>query len=226
MRLSVLILLSVLSVQGRGCSEFLMGVVENLLIDIKSQKSTGFREVFPRNYEFSHYYNDTLLCDDDPCCVFRAAAILSKSWSELLTVLWRENLKYAFIRDLVQQLDVIYDKKFLKLPDISNLPSVSSSPEVLLTYTEAVFSKWLEQKCGVTENICTFPTLLTSLEEEDPHERITEWKRMTTFPPYVQQKRTHLNRQAQLTDGSVSIQSLNSVCGHLSLFWALQKVIF
>ncbi|KAL4616699.1 hypothetical protein GN956_G21630 [Arapaima gigas] len=224
MRLLVLILLS-LSVEGSGSRQFLPEAVNILLNSIKTEERSGFRKVFPKNYEVSHHYDETLLCDD-PCCVFRSAAVLSDSWSELLNVLWRENIKYPFINDLKKSLDEISYTKFHEPLDFSALPSVSSSPEVLLGHTEAVFSKWLKDELNTTNHVCTFPTLPGSEEEDEQHNRITEGKRTTPASPYVEQRKTDLSTEAQSADGTTSVRSLISIFGPLSLLWAAQQVIF
>ncbi|KAJ8392828.1 hypothetical protein AAFF_G00070320 [Aldrovandia affinis] len=127
--MKVLVLLFLSLVQGRGCDDFMKNVLKI--------KHVGFREVFPKNYLISHHYNDSILCDSDPCCVLCAAAELSESWSQLRSFLWKENIKYDFIMELQEKLLHIAEGKVLEYPDF---PSVSSTPEALFNYTSALFS--------------------------------------------------------------------------------------
>ncbi|XP_023995461.1 uncharacterized protein zgc:174888 [Salvelinus sp. IW2-2015] len=137
---SVLLLLSILTLQGSGCDDFLREVVKNLQTTLNSDHA-GFRKVFPKDYWISHHYNVNLLCNTDPCCVFRAATVLSDSWLQLRSQLWPEHHSFEFISNLIQALD---DRGMTKGrfedPDPSVLPSVSSSPEKLLNFTSSVFS--------------------------------------------------------------------------------------
>ncbi|XP_041707722.1 uncharacterized protein LOC121542383 [Coregonus clupeaformis] len=164
---SVLLLLSILTVQGSGCDDFLRGVVKNLQTTINSDH-VGFRKVFPKYYWISHHYNDNMLCNTDPCCVFRAATVLSDSWLQLRSRLWPEHHSFEFISNLIQALD---DRGMTKGrfedPDPSVLPYVSSSPEELLNFTSFVFSKWLELGCSTSVDTCSFPTLASPAGEEE-----------------------------------------------------------
>ncbi|XP_064862585.1 uncharacterized protein zgc:174888 [Oncorhynchus nerka] len=101
---SVLLLLSILTVQGSGCDDFLREVVKNLQTTLNSDHA-GFRKVFPKDYWISHHYNVNLLCNTDPCCVFRAATVLSDSWLQLRGQLWPEHHSFQFISNLIQALD-------------------------------------------------------------------------------------------------------------------------
>uniref|UniRef100_A0A4W5QXN4 Zgc:174888 n=1 Tax=Hucho hucho TaxID=62062 RepID=A0A4W5QXN4_9TELE len=164
---SVLLLLSILILQGSGCEDFLRGVVKNLQTTINSDHA-GFRKVFPKDYLISHHYNDNLLCNTGPCCVFGAATVLSDSWLQLRSQLWPEHQSFKFISNLIQVLD---DRGMTKGrfedPDPSVLPSVSSSPEKLLNFTSSVFSKWLELRCSTPGDTCSFPTLASPAGEEE-----------------------------------------------------------
>uniref|UniRef100_A0A3B3SNG2 Zgc:174888 n=1 Tax=Paramormyrops kingsleyae TaxID=1676925 RepID=A0A3B3SNG2_9TELE len=170
MKLHVLVLLSALLVRGRGCDEILQESIKHQLIYIDEMGPDGFREVFPKDYEISHPYNDSLLCDNDPCCVFQAAADLSHSWFQLLLKLWRQHYRHPFIRELKRNLNQISNQ-------ISGIHStkanvVVSSPETLLNYTKAVFSKWLDQ-CALTEkSLCEASTSNTPLKDEEEENRV------------------------------------------------------
>uniref|UniRef100_A0A4W5QY06 Zgc:174888 n=1 Tax=Hucho hucho TaxID=62062 RepID=A0A4W5QY06_9TELE len=126
------------------------------------------RKVFPKDYLISHHYNDNLLCNTGPCCVFGAATVLSDSWLQLRSQLWPEHQSFKFISNLIQVLD---DRGMTKGrfedPDPSVLPSVSSSPEKLLNFTSSVFSKWLELRCSTPGDTCSFPTLASPAGEEE-----------------------------------------------------------
>nr|XP_046159089.1 uncharacterized protein LOC123998156 isoform X3 [Oncorhynchus gorbuscha] len=100
---SVFLLLSILTLQGSGCDYFLRGVVDNLQTILNSDHA-GFRKVFPKDYWISHHYNVNLLCNTDPCCVFRAATVLSDSWLQLRSKLWPGHHSFEFISNLIQAL--------------------------------------------------------------------------------------------------------------------------
>ncbi|KAG7469293.1 hypothetical protein MATL_G00127320 [Megalops atlanticus] len=237
---SVLVLLLILSAQGRGCNEFMRGVVKNLLTTIKRTELPGFREVFPKNYEISHHYNDSLLCNSDPCCVFSAAVVLSDSWSQLLLLLWTENVKYSFIRELKVKLesiaDSIADKKFREDTDPSLLPSVSSTPEALLHFTSALFSTWLEQKCPVSANPCELPMLPPSLPEEESHQMRTDGERKHPHPHPTVSVRDGWMREGEKeklsgigippTGGLTSVHHSDPFCGPLCFWPVLVALIF
>nr|XP_046170933.1 uncharacterized protein LOC124005580 [Oncorhynchus gorbuscha] len=164
---SVLLLLSILTVQGSGCDDFLREVVKNLQTTLNSDHA-GFRKVFPKDYWISHHYNVNLLCNTDPCCVFRAATVLSDSWLQLRSQLWPEHHSFEFISNLIQALGGRgMTKGRFEDPDPSVLPSVSSSPEKLLNFTSSVFSKWLELGCSTPVDTCPFPTLASPAGEEE-----------------------------------------------------------
>ncbi|XP_052003333.1 uncharacterized protein LOC127658209 isoform X1 [Xyrauchen texanus] len=154
---TVLLLLSMLTVRGSGCDDFMKATVQNLQGTINREKRIGFSQVFPKNYFVSHYFNDSALCNE-PCCVFSAAVILSNSWTQLLWHLNNVHIKYRFISELKLKLDEIAKEKFLEPPDLSTLQSVQSSPEVLLSFTSALFSRWLNLDCAFGEHDCIFPT--------------------------------------------------------------------
>nr|XP_046159087.1 uncharacterized protein LOC123998156 isoform X1 [Oncorhynchus gorbuscha] len=164
---SVFLLLSILTLQGSGCDYFLRGVVDNLQTILNSDHA-GFRKVFPKDYWISHHYNVNLLCNTDPCCVFRAATVLSDSWLQLRSKLWPGHHSFEFISNLIQALGGRgMTKGRFEDPDPSVLPSVSSSPEKLLNFTSSVFSKWLELGCSTPVDTCPFPTLASPAGEEE-----------------------------------------------------------
>ncbi|XP_029927379.1 uncharacterized protein LOC115373237 [Myripristis murdjan] len=171
MSLPVLLLLSFLTVQCDGCN-FDREVVKNIKSTIDSNP-TGFRTVFPRDYNVTHHYNSSMLCDTDPCCVFPAAAVLLDSWHVLLRNLWNEHLKHSFIVELIQTLDTILNKtentqKFKEATDLSKFPSIISTPEKLLSQTSEVLSRWLEVGCSASIETCSIPTLApTEVQRED-----------------------------------------------------------
>ncbi|XP_052434357.1 uncharacterized protein zgc:174888 isoform X1 [Carassius gibelio] len=154
---TVLLLLSILTVQGSGCDDFMKTTIRNLQDSIHIEETSGFPQVFPKNYVVSHYFNDSALCNE-PCCVFSAAVFLSNSWIQLLQHLSRVHLKYRFISELVLTLDNIAKEKIPDRPDISAFPSVQSSPEGLLSFTSSLFTRWLILDCAFKEHHCVFPT--------------------------------------------------------------------
>ncbi|XP_010883179.1 uncharacterized protein zgc:174888 isoform X1 [Esox lucius] len=165
---SVLLLLSILTVQGSGCEDFLKGVVESLKSTIDKEHA-GFREMFPKDYWISHHYSDNLLCNTDPCCVFQAAAVLSDSWAQLRRQLWPEHHSFKLISDLIHALDYRgITKNIFEDPDVSILPYFSSSPEKLLNFTSSVFSRWLEMECSTPVDTCSLPTLSPPVQVEQP----------------------------------------------------------
>ncbi|XP_029360800.1 uncharacterized protein LOC115045314 [Echeneis naucrates] len=162
MSLSVLLLLSLLTVQCGGC-QFDKEVVKNIkrTIDLNP---TGFRTVFPKDYYVSHHYTENMLCDSDPCCVFPAAVVLLDSWSVLLRNLWDEHLNHSLILDLEQTLDRIIKKnrnteRFQDNTALTHFPMISSSPEELLKMTSQLFAKWLEVVCSPSIENCPLPSL-------------------------------------------------------------------
>ncbi|KAK2903142.1 hypothetical protein Q8A67_007855 [Cirrhinus molitorella] len=163
---TVLLLLSILTVQGSGCDDFMKTTIRNLQDSIRIEKTSGFPQVFPKNYVVSHYFNDSALCNE-PCCVFIAAAFLSNSWIQLLQHLNRVHLKYSFISELIYTLENIAKEKIPDLPDISAFPSVQSSPEGLLSFTSTLFTRWLNLDCAFGEHHCIFPTP-SEEDEENP----------------------------------------------------------
>ncbi|XP_026140229.1 uncharacterized protein LOC113116343 isoform X2 [Carassius auratus] len=131
---TVLLLLSILTVQGSGCDDFMKTTIRNLQDSIHIEETSGF------------------------CCVFSAAVFLSNSWIQLLQHLSRVHLKYRFISELVLTLDNIAKEKIPDRPDISAFPSVQSSPEGLLSFTSSLFARWLILDCAFKEHHCIFPT--------------------------------------------------------------------
>uniref|UniRef100_A0A4W4FNS2 Uncharacterized protein n=1 Tax=Electrophorus electricus TaxID=8005 RepID=A0A4W4FNS2_ELEEL len=155
--LSVLLLLSIFTVQGSGCDDLKKGTVSNLQATINNEKNKGFPEVFPRNYHVHHYFNASTECHDS-CCVFSAAVILSHSWMQLLQHLERIHVKYTFITELKTTLDDISRGSFQESPDPSVFPHVHSSPGALLTSTSVVLSKWVDLDCPVGKHACVLPS--------------------------------------------------------------------
>lgn len=198
MSLPVLLLLSFLTVQ---CCErdFDFTVAKNIKTTIESNP-TGFRQGFPKDYYVEHHYKSSMLCDSDPCCVFPAAVVLVDSWTVLLTNLWDEHINYTLISELKQLLDTIiqtnvHTERLQEETDISDLPSVRSSPEELLNLTAALFSSWIKVGCSASIKTCLPPTLApafakrvdvpplrarllttraVSLEEEGPWEKMLD----------------------------------------------------
>ncbi|XP_016347121.1 uncharacterized protein LOC107692550 [Sinocyclocheilus anshuiensis] len=166
---TVLLLLSILTVQGSGCDDFMKTTIRNLQDSIHIEETSGFPQVFPKNYVVSHYFNDSALCNE-PCCVFSAAAFLSNSWIQLLQHLSRVHLKYRFISELILTLDNIAKEKIPDRPDISAFPSVQSSPEGLLSFTSSLFTRWLNLDCAFKEHHCIFPTPSEEDQENSPSE--------------------------------------------------------
>lgn len=171
---TVLLLLSILTVQGSGCDEFMKTTVRNLQRTVDGEKTKGFQEVFPKNYLVSHYFNDSAVCNE-PCCVLSGAVFLSNSWSKLLQHLNRVHRKYRLISELIYTLDKLTEKKFQETPDIANFPSIQSTPEDLLSFTSSLFSKWLRLDCAFGEHRCIFP--IPSEEDEDDLESKEEENR-------------------------------------------------
>nr|XP_055065737.1 uncharacterized protein zgc:174888 isoform X1 [Misgurnus anguillicaudatus] len=171
---TVLLLLSILTVQGSGCDEFMKTTVRNLQRTVDGEKTKGFPEVFPKNYVVSHYFNDSAVCNE-PCCVFSGAVFLSNSWSKLLQHLNRVHLKYHLISELIYTLDILTKEKFQETPDIANFPSIQSTPEDLLSFTSSLFSKWLSLDCAFGEHRCIFP--IPSEEDEEDLESKEEENR-------------------------------------------------
>ncbi|XP_016405035.1 uncharacterized protein LOC107737913 isoform X2 [Sinocyclocheilus rhinocerous] len=151
---TVLLLLSILTVQGSGCNDFMKTTIRNLQDSIHIEITSGFPQVFPKNYVVSHYFNDSSLCNE-PCCVFSAAAFLSNSWIQLLQHLSRVHLKYRFISELILTLDNI---------------AKESSPEGLLSFTSSLFTRWLDLDCAFGEDHCIFPTPSEENQEDPPSE--------------------------------------------------------
>ncbi|KAM6909623.1 uncharacterized protein FYW49_011628 [Xenentodon cancila] len=161
------LLLSVLIVQCGGCD---FGV-ENMKATIDSNP-TGFRTVFPKNYNVVHHYTRSMLCKPDPCCVFPAAVVLLDSWHVLLRNLWDEHVNHSLIFDIKQTLDKIVAKhrnieRFQEDTDISQLATIESSPEELLNFTSELFTRWLEVGCLPSIGTCHLPTLPPSVERKD-----------------------------------------------------------
>ncbi|XP_071327021.1 uncharacterized protein [Trachinotus anak] len=170
MSLSVLLLLSLLTVQCGGC-QFDKEVVKNIKTTIDSNP-TGFRTVFPKDYYVVHHYTKNMLCDSDPCCVFPAAVVLLDSWHVLLRNLWDEHLNHSLILDLRQTLDRIIKKnknteRFQEEMDLAHYSTLSSSPEELLKLTSELFARWLDVVCSPLIENCTLPTLPPSVERKD-----------------------------------------------------------
>ncbi|XP_034030531.1 uncharacterized protein zgc:174888 [Thalassophryne amazonica] len=170
MSLPVLLLLSFLTVQCGGC-DFDREGVKNIKRTIDSNP-TGFRTVFPKDYDVEHRYTKSMLCDSDPCCVFPAAVVLLDSWHVLLRNLWDEHLNHSLIIELKQTLDNIIKKnknieRFLEENDLSQLSVNRSSPEELLKLTSELFARWIEVVCTSEIETCLIPTLPPPFERKD-----------------------------------------------------------
>ncbi|XP_066568735.1 uncharacterized protein LOC136758366 [Amia ocellicauda] len=147
-----------------GDDQYSLGIIRHLLT-ITEKQNSSFREVFPKNYRISHHYSTALLCTPDTCCVLRAAAVLSRSWTSLLSLLYRENLVYRFIEQTVETLHSL-TQRVQEPEDLSFLPSLSSTPEELLFFTSSLLVHWLELDCVDAASGCIFPTATTGEEEE------------------------------------------------------------
>ncbi|XP_023820308.1 uncharacterized protein LOC110016677 [Oryzias latipes] len=170
MSLSVLLLLSLLTVQCGGC-DFDQISVENIKATIDSNP-TGFRTVFPRDYYVQHHYNRSMLCETNPCCVFPAAVVLQDSWAELLPNLWEEHVNYSLIVELMDTLNTIIKKNgnaqlFQEETDLAQFSTVWSSPEELLNLTSELFTQWLKVACSPSVETCPMPTLPPSVEKKN-----------------------------------------------------------
>ncbi|XP_026855023.2 uncharacterized protein zgc:174888 isoform X2 [Electrophorus electricus] len=135
---TVLLLLSIFTVQGSGCDDLKKGTVSNLQATINNEKNKGFPEVFPRNYHVHHYFNASTECHDSH--------------------LERIHVKYTFITELKTTLDDISRGSFQESPDPSVFPHVHSSPGALLTSTSVVLSKWVDLDCPVGKHACVLPS--------------------------------------------------------------------
>lgn len=164
---TVLLLLSILTKLVYGCQDSDPFNVRDLLNETKENQITGFKQVFPINYYVSHRYNTSLLCNDNPCCVLPAAYVLRDSWSELLRHLHEKHYKYIFIEHLISVLKKMTEGKFQERPDLATFPVVHSSPDDLLSFTVAVFSRWGELDCPSSLRGCVFPTAAPDQEEDE-----------------------------------------------------------
>ncbi|XP_068592243.1 uncharacterized protein zgc:174888 [Cebidichthys violaceus] len=170
MSLPVLLLLSLLTVRCGGCDFDLEGV-KNIKTTIDSNP-TGFRTVFPRDYNVVHRYTKNMLCNSDPCCVFPAAVVLLESWHVLLGNLWDEHLNHSLILDLKQTLDKIIKKninteRFQEETDLTQFSTLSSSPEELLRLTSELLARWLDVGCLPLIKTCILPTFPPAVERKD-----------------------------------------------------------
>ncbi|TNN02676.1 uncharacterized protein [Takifugu rubripes] len=169
MSLPVLLLLSLWTVHCGGC-DFDWEGVKNLKTTIDSNP-TGFRTVFPRDYHVVHHYKKSMLCDNDPCCVFPAAVVLLDFWDVLLKNIWDEHLNHSLIRDIKQTLDKIIRRnknaeRFQEEMNPAQFPRQPSSPEELLGLTSELFSRWLVVGCLPSIETCPLPSLNPFVEEK------------------------------------------------------------
>uniref|UniRef100_A0A1A7XT47 Uncharacterized protein n=1 Tax=Iconisemion striatum TaxID=60296 RepID=A0A1A7XT47_9TELE len=167
MSLQVLLLLLLLIVQCGGCN---FGV-ENIKATIESNP-TGFRTVFPKDYNVKHHYTKSMLCETDPCCVFSAAVVLLDSWNKLLINLWDEHVNRSLILDVMQTLEIILKtneniERFEEELDLSKFPTSLSSPEELLKLTSELFERWLQVGCSNYTKTCFPPTLPPPVVKKD-----------------------------------------------------------
>ncbi|CAL8247307.1 unnamed protein product [Lota lota] len=172
MSLPVLLLLSFLTVQCGGC-DFDWETVKNLKTTIEANP-IGFRQAFPKDYYVEHHYKSSMLCDREPCSVFPAAVVLLNSWTGLLPNLWDEHVNYKLISELKQSLEAIIQKnehaaRLEEQTEISEFPSVRSSPEELLNLTSALFSCWINVGCNPSIKTCVPPTMAPVFAERVEH---------------------------------------------------------
>ncbi|KAK1150688.1 hypothetical protein AOXY_G33748 [Acipenser oxyrinchus oxyrinchus] len=141
MTLRALLFLSILLSGVGGHSPSL---VSNLL-KVLEHEVTGFRAVFPKNYNTTHYYNETLLCsgEEEECCLLRAVSVLSQDWYSLLSNLWPGNMKTNIIKELHWQLSRLTEERVNTPVDVSRLRPLSSPPEQLLSLTSSLLKHWL-----------------------------------------------------------------------------------
>ncbi|XP_053700189.1 uncharacterized protein zgc:174888 [Synchiropus splendidus] len=170
MSLPVLLLLSFLTVRCGGC-DFDWEVVKNLKMTLDSNP-TGFRTVFPKDYNVEHRYTKGMLCDTDPCCVFPAAIVLLDSWQVLFRNLWDEHLNHSLVQELRDTLEKIIKKnvnteRFREEMDLTQFPALLSSPEELLKLTSDLFNRWLKVGCLQSTTTCPLPTLPPMVERKD-----------------------------------------------------------
>lgn len=170
MSLPVLLLLSLLAVQCGGCN-YEWELVKNIKRTIDSNP-TGFRTVFPKDYNVVHRYTKSMLCDTDPCCVFPAAIVLVDSWNVLLRNLWNEHLNRSLIYDLRRTLNKIILKnentlRFQEEMVLEQFSKQQSSPEELLSFTSELFARFLKVGCNGSITSCPLPTLPPSIERKD-----------------------------------------------------------
>ncbi|KAL2084002.1 hypothetical protein ACEWY4_019520 [Coilia grayii] len=170
----ILLLFTLIPYRVYGCPTSKYRVTSGqLLRETKEKQTLEFRRVFPTNYNVTHRYSASLLCNDRPCCVFSAAVVLRDSWLQLLKHLREENYIYVFIRsmiDLLKNITEEHQQRFLEKPDLSIFPSVSSSPEALLSFTVDVLSRWEELKCPAGVRDCEFYTAAPEEEEDGDYE--------------------------------------------------------
>ncbi|XP_061771267.1 uncharacterized protein zgc:174888 [Nerophis ophidion] len=183
MSLPVLLLLSVVTVQCGACDPD-WEAVTNVKATIDANPA-GFRTVFPKNYYVSHRYTTTMLCDDDPCCVFPAAIVLLESWNVLLNNLWDQHLNRSLVFDLKQTLERIIRKnknteRFQEEMDLARFAPFFSSPEELLKLTSALFQRWLEVGCSPSIQVCHIPTPLPPPPADSKEPRPSRVRLLTT----------------------------------------------
>ncbi|XP_072317400.1 uncharacterized protein [Eucyclogobius newberryi] len=171
MSLAVLLFLSLWTARcGGGCNSDLDGV-RNIKTTI-DMNAKGFRSVFPKDYYVVHRYTRSILCDNDPCCVFPAAVVLLDSWHALIKNLYDEHINRSLIRDLKQTLEKIIKsnrntERFQEDTELDRLPGHRSRPEELLNLTSELFSRWIEVGCDATVETCSPPTFPPAVERQD-----------------------------------------------------------
>ncbi|TRY59488.1 hypothetical protein DNTS_017880 [Danionella cerebrum] len=217
---TVLLLLSVLTVQGSGCDDFMKTTVRNLQDSIDSERTDGFPQVFPKNYIVSHHFNASLLCNE-PCCVFSTAVFLSNSWIHLVQHLSRVHLKHRFINELIITLDNIAKKKIPEVPDLTGFPSYQSSPEGLLSFTSLLFTRWLNLDCAFGEDSCIFPTP----SEEEPGDQAFVEKESVKVEEKPEPVIERISEKIHQTNGFVTSQSSCLSCWTIPFLWITSSVL-
>lgn len=225
MSLPGLLLLSSLIVHCSGC-QFMLQSIKNIKTTIDSD-STSFRMVFPKDYRVSHHYQDNMLCNTDPCCVFNSALFLQEAWSTLLDKLWPEHVNYSFIEDVRTALDDIAvdstnRQRFQEEKDI--FLKRYSSPEELLNYTSVLLSRRLVLGCSVPLDKCPLPiTDPTVVEKEDEQ---ASWRARLTTRAIINEKEgekeKRMDHSQPPSNGILrSLRYSSSLLGLCGLCWLL-----
>lgn len=225
MSLPGLLLLSSLVIHCSGC-EFMLQSIKNIKTTIDSD-STSFRMVFPKDYRVSHHYQDNMLCNTDPCCVFNAALFLQEAWSTLLDNLWAEHLQYSFIEDVRTALDYIAmdstnGQRFQEEKDV--LLKRYSSPEELLNYTSVLLSRRLDLGCSAPFDKCPLPIIKPTVVEKEDEQAL--WRARLTIRAIINEKESEKEKrmdhsQPPSNGGLRSLRYSSSFLGLCGLYWLL-----